>query len=298
MHADEIDIPESLVRKLIRVQFGQWAHLPLDRVRSGGTDHAMFRLGDKMVTRLPRIPGVVGQVEKEQHWLPLLAPHLPLSIPTPVAKGHPGEDYSWPWSIYRWLEGDTPAPELVEHSQQTARELAGFIMALQKIDTAGAPLPGDHNFLRGVPLVVRDEQTLQAIAQLDGLFDTQALGRAWNDALQAREFTGKPVWIHGDLSCGNLLMSKGRISAVIDFGGMAVADPACDVMAAWSIFDGDARTKFRESLTVDEETWRRGRGWALSTAAIALPYYLKTNPTMVDTATRTLAQVLSDFGKT
>src|SRR5439155_14751042 len=103
-----------------------------------------------------------------------------------------------------------------------------------------------------------------------------------------------PVWIHGDLTPGNLLVEQGRLSAVIDFGCLGVGDPACDLMVAWTLLSGETRDAFRAALAVDDATWARGRGWALSWALIALPYYLETNPVGVGSAWHTIDEVLAD----
>lgn len=294
MHDDEVNIPESLVRLLLVEQFPRWAQLPLKRVRSSGTDNAIYRLGDDMAVRLPRILAATGQLDKEMQWLPKFAPYLPLAIPVPLAKGEPGADYPWHWSIYRWLEGENATFEHLIDVNQTARDLAQFIAALQSIDPTGGPLPGAHNFFRGEPLVMRDAETRAAIASLDGMLDASALTGAWEAALHAPAWDGQPVWIHGDLQSGNLLVRQGRLRAVIDFGGLGVGDPACDLQVAWNFFTAETREVFRAALRVDDAMWARGRGWALSVGLIALPYYQNTNPVLAGTARRAIEEVLAD----
>jgi aminoglycoside phosphotransferase (APT) family kinase protein len=290
MHADEVDIDAPLVGRLLAAQFPHWADLPVSPVASAGTDNAIYRLGDDMIVRLPRIPGAAGQVAKEQRWLPRLAPHLPLAIPVPLGKGAPAEGYPWHWSIYRWLEGENATPD----SRQAATTLAHFVGALQRIDPAGGPPPGSHNFFRGVPLADRDASTRDAIAALAGTVDTEAVTAAWEAALRAPAWDAPPVWIHADLVPGNLLAVDGQLSAVIDFGGLGVGDPACDVIAAWSLFSAEARNAFRAALPVDDATWDRGRGWALSIGLIALPYYRSSNPVFAAVARRMIDEVLAD----
>jgi aminoglycoside phosphotransferase (APT) family kinase protein len=184
--------------------------------------------------------------------------------------------------------------ERLADPHQAATDLARFIAALQRIDPAGGPLPGAHNFGRGVPLAHRDRRTREAIRALDGILDTAAVTAAWEAALQAPVWHGPPVWIHGDVSAGNLLAVQGRLSAVIDFGGLGVGDPACDLMIAWTLFSGESRETFRAALAVDDATWARGRGWALSWALIFIPYYVHTNPVGVSNAWRTIDEVLAD----
>jgi aminoglycoside phosphotransferase (APT) family kinase protein len=298
MHSDEVDTDVSLVGRLLAGQFPQWADLPVEPVRSAGTDNALYRLGADMVVRLPRIHWAVGQVEKEQRWLPRLAPHLPLAIPVPLAMGAPAEGYPWHWSVYRWLAGEAATVEPIADLRQAATDLARFIAALQRIDPSGGPPPGPHNSQRGEPLAARDAQTRVAIASLHDMLDAGALTAAWEAALAARAWQGPPVWIHGDLQAGNLLVRQGRLNAVVDFGCLGVGDPACDLQVAWNFLSAETRDVFRTScaaLPVDAATWARGRGWALSVGLIALPYYQSTNPTLAGISRRAIEEVLADY---
>lgn len=294
IHADEADIDAFVVGGLLAAQFPQWANLPLRPASSGGTDNAIFRLGDDMAVRLPRIHSAVPQLEKERQWLPRLAPFLPLAISTPLAMGMPGENYPWPWAIYRWLGGEDATLERFSDPCQAASELAQFIAALQRVDPAGGPPPGEHNFFRGVPLASRDAEVRAAITSLHSMIDTDAATAAWELDLHAPTWHGPPVWVHGDLKSGNLLAQQGQMNAVIDFGGLGVGDPACDLMVAWNLFSGESREAFRAALSPDAATWARGRGWALSAGLIALPYYLDTSPPMVEDARHTITEVIAD----
>jgi aminoglycoside phosphotransferase (APT) family kinase protein len=293
MHVDEVDTDASLVSRLLAAQFPQWADLPIEPVHSAGTDNALYRLGNDMAVRLPRIRWATG-VDKEHEWLRKLAPFLPLAIPVPLAKGQPGEGYPWQWSVYRWLEGESATIERIADPRQAATELAQFISALQGIDATGWPPPGPPNASRGVPLAMRDRYTRKAIAALRGMIDVDTATAAWEAALGALVWHGPPIWVHGDLLPGNLLVKQGRLSAVIDFAGLGVGDPACDLMIAWGLFSGESRDMFRAALAVDDATWARGHGWALSQALIFIPYYLDTNPAGVANARRTLDEVLAD----
>jgi aminoglycoside phosphotransferase (APT) family kinase protein len=247
-----------------------------------------------MVVRLPRILGATGQVEKEHQWLPRLAPFLPLAIPVPIAKGIPAEGYPWHWSVYRWLEGETATVERISDPRQAATELAQFVAALQRIDPAGGPAPGTHNSFRGAPLAQRDDETRTAIATLRGTLDADSATAAWEAALQAPSWQGPAVWLHGDLLAANLLAHHGRLSAVIDFGCLGVGDPACDVMVAWTYLSAETRDVFRAALPVDDATWARGRGWALSFGLIALPYYQRTNPVLAGIGRYAIDEALAD----
>lgn len=262
-----IPFDADLVRRLVAAQFPQWAHLPASPVIFGGKNNTTFHLGDEMSVRLPSARHYVAQVEKEQTWLPRLAPHLPLPIPEPVGLGQPGEGYPWPWSIYRWIEGETAALERIDDLPQFARDLAAFLVALQAIDVADGPIAGQHNFFRGGALATYDEQTRQAITDLGDTIDGAAALAIWEQALAA-EWTNPPVWLHGDVAAGNLLVKDGRLSAVIDFGILGVGDPACDLAIAWTLLHGEARAAFREALPLDAGTWARGRGWTIWKALI------------------------------
>lgn len=288
MHDDQVDIDVTLVRTLIDGQFPQWAELPVEPVESAGTVNAIFRLGKEFGVRLPLTPGGVEDIELELRWLPELAPHLPLPVPSPVAAGRPGHGYEWPWSVYRWRDGTNPTVPLADPTA-LATDLAGFLEALHGIDTEGAPRSG-----RGVTLASRDAEVREAIGMLAGMIDTAAAIAEWEDALRAPEWTGQDCWVHADLSPGNLLLTHDRLSAVIDFGVMGVGEPAVDLVTAWSLFDPPTREVFRTTTKADDATWQRGRGWALSIALLELPYYRETNPVMARTAAHVINQVLAD----
>lgn len=294
MHADEVHTDARLVRRLLAAQFPDWATLPIEPVSSAGRDNALFRLGDDMVVRLPRRERATAPLEKERRWLPSLAPLLPLSVPVPLAKGIPSEDYVWEWSVYRWLEGDTATIGRIVDPGRAASDLARFVAALQGVDPTDGPSPGEHNFFRGAPLAMRDVPTRTALAALAGTIDTDAATEVWEAALQTSAWYGAPLWIHGDLAPGNLLLQDGQLVAVIDFGCLGVGDPACDLIVAWNLLPADARRALRAELDVDDATWARGRAWALSVALIQLPYYTNTNPELAANARHVIGEVLAD----
>lgn len=287
MHADEVDIDVALVRRLVAGQFPAWADLPVEPVASSGTDNAMFRLGDELAVRLPRIGGAAKNVAAEQRWVSLLAPHLPVAVPAPVGAGTPTDDYRYPWTVCRWLPGVNP--QVNDTTPELAGDLAAFVAALRQQDPAGAPASG-----RGMPLAGRDEPTRAAIAASEKLVDTAAVTAVWDDALRIPPWTGPPTWAHADLSPGNLLVRDGRLTAVIDWGGAGVGDPTVDLVVAWNLLSAADRPAFRAALGVDDDTWRRGRGWALSIAMIQLPYYQHTNPALAANSRHVIAQVLAD----
>ena len=291
--SDGVRIDSALVRRLISTQFPQWADLPVEPVELDGWDNTTFRLGEEMSVRLPSAGSYVAQVEKEHRWLPKLAPLLPLPIPAPLAKGVSGEGYPYPWSVYRWIEGEPAAVGRIDDPVEFATALADFLAALYRIDPTGGPQPGPHNFFRGGPLAVYDAETRQAIAHLDGKIDTDAASAVWEAALEAK-WPGPPVWFHGDVAAGNLLVQGGGLGAVIDFGTSGVGDPACDVTIAWTFLSGRGREAFRAALPVDGATWARGRGWTLWKGLITLAEHADTNPPEAERARRTIDRVLAE----
>jgi aminoglycoside phosphotransferase (APT) family kinase protein len=291
MHRDEVETDSALVQRLLAGQYPKWADLAITRVESYGTDHDIYRLGDHLAARLPRIAWATAQAAKEAEWLPRLAPHLPLAVPVQLAKGQPAEGYPFEWSVYEWLPGEN-ANGTIDDLDQAAVDLAAFVKALRRIDATDAHsrAPGD----RGSPLAALDEHARRSIAQLGDRIDGEATLDSWEASLSASEWDDAAVWVHGDLLPGNLLVVDGRLSAVIDWGGLNVGDPACDLQPAWNVFADDSRARYRAELQVDDASWLRGRGWALFQAVMALPYYWHTNPGMIRQASHALAEVLAD----
>ena len=266
---DKGEITPALVKRLLRRQFPEWAHLSVAPVPLDGWDNTTFRLGAHLSVRFPSADGYSAQVDKEQRWLPILAPLLPLAVPTPVARGSAGRDFPRPWSINRWLEGTPATVEKVDDLERFGTDLAGFLCALYAIDSTGGPPPGEHNFHRGAPLDVYDDQTRKAIVELGDVIDGRTATEVWETALTS-SWRGAPVWLHGDVTGSNLLVVDGRLSAVIDFGCCAVGDPACDLTIAWTFLVKEGRAAFRDGLALDDATWARARGWALWKALITL----------------------------
>jgi aminoglycoside phosphotransferase (APT) family kinase protein len=287
MHADELDLDEALVRRLVAAQFPQWAVLPVRRVEPSGTDNAVFRLGDALSVRLPRRQGPSEPGGKEWEWLPRLAPSLPVEIPRPVGQGRPTDDYPWHWQVHSWVHGSTvPVAEI--DAVQAALDLAELVAALQRVSPAGAPAG------RGIPLADRDRDVRDWLARFDG---DPAVAAVWERALAAPPWAGPPVWHHGDLDARNWLVRDGRIRGVVDWGLMGVGDPACDVMVAWKLRSPEARDAFRAALGPDDATWERARGWVASQAVAALAYYTpENNPALYREAEAWLGLVLSEEG--
>lgn len=292
LHVDEVLSSVLLVDQLIQTQFPQWAHLPVRAFDSAGTDNTIYRLGDELVVRLPRVASVEAQIDRDYKWMPRFAPHLPVAIPEPLVVGEPVEPFPFRWSVNRWLAGENVVFADIVDPNRTAAELTSFILALRGIDTESAPT--DH--YRGQPLALRDQVTRHAIESLRDMFDSELLTKIWDEAVALPPYDGDPMWFHGDLLPGNLLFVDGRLSAVIDFGTMSVGDPTVDLMVAWSLLEGESRQMFRSAMRVDEVTWLRGRGWALSIALVFIPYYLNTNPVGVASAKGIVEQILAENG--
>jgi aminoglycoside phosphotransferase (APT) family kinase protein len=289
MHDGEVEIDAGLVGRLVASQFPELAGLPVRAVRSTATVNAVYRLGDRLYARLPRMPHWAQDLEKEWHWLPRLAPQLSLEVPEPVGLGRPEGGYPFTWSVYGWIDGEPYADGHVGDERRAAADLARFVAELRRVDPAGAPRAGRR------PLRELDGMTRAALAAADGVIDAAAATAAWEQALAGPVWDGAPVWIHADLLRPNLLVRGGRIRAVIDFGGAGIGDPAHDVIAAWSVFGPAGRDVFRAALDVDDGTWERARGIALHQAAMIIPYYETTNPGFVALARRTVEQVLAGY---
>ncbi|WP_108812195.1 phosphotransferase [Sphingorhabdus sp. Alg231-15] len=294
MHTDGYHLDDKLVRKLIDLQFENWAHLTLNRIDSAGTDNVIFRLGSDMYIRMPLIPSASDKLNKELSCIPRL-PLLPLKTPEPLAVGSPAENYQSPWAIYRWIEGIEVNRGGINDINVAAETNADFIRVLHGGDISMIPSYGEHNNFRGCPLRKRDEPTRQAILNLSDIYDATELLAFWEKSLTIPSWTEEPVLVHGDIHAGNLLMNNGNISAVIDFGLMGTGDPAVDLIVNWSLLSNGARKRFRDVLGTDDNTWLRGRGWAFSTAMIAHSYYRHSNPFMTGMAKQVISEVLIDF---
>ena len=290
MHDDEVDVSAELVRALLAEQFpelGAEADWALTIVEPWGTDNAIWRLGDDLVVRLPRMAWAVDQVERDAAWLPRLAPHLPVAVPEPVAVGRPGCGYPYPWAIHRWLPGAGAALDRIDDAEAFARDLAATVLALQAVPAEGAP-PARN---RARPLDRYDADTRRAIASAAHLIDADAATRVWETALAALAHEGPPVWVHGDLE-GNCLVEHGRLSGLVDWGSLCAGDPAVDVQVVWSpLFTERSRAVFVEAVGADEATLARSRGAAINQACAALPYYLDTYPLIVERSWFKLAAI-------
>ncbi len=296
MHANEHVATADQVARLVRAQLPAWAGLPVSPISERGTDHCLFRVGTDLVARMPRVEGAVEQVDTDAAWLPVLAPHLTVPVPAPVAQGEPGEGFPWRWSVVPWLPGTTPTAydETLGH---LADDLADAVRALHAVPPGGGPAKAAGT--RGSALGHWDEAVREAVAACGDRVDRNAVLEAWDDCVHAPAWDGPPTWIHGDLMVGNLLVDgRGRLSGVIDFGALGVGDPAPDLLPAWCVVAPSSRQRFRERTGYDDATWRRGRGWALGPALTGIPYYWDTVPAFAERGLRTIEVVLGDLGLT
>ncbi|OKI65594.1 aminoglycoside phosphotransferase family protein [Micromonospora sp. CB01531] len=297
IHDDEIRATADQVCRLVAAQCPQWVGLPVAPLADAleGTDHVLFRIGDELVARMPKIAGAVDQADSDARWLPWLASHLPVRIPVPLHVGEPGAGYPWRWTVVPWVVGNTP-PRLGCGDVLLARDVAAFVRALHRVEPAGGPLkpPGTRgSALRHADEAVR--RVLPRLAEHDDGFDVTAAEAAWDVCLAAPVWDRDPVWIHGDLQPGNLITDRGRLAAVIDFGALGLGDPAPDVAPALWTFTGTARETYREAIGYDDATWRRACGWALAPSLTGLDYYRHTFPRMAEHGRRMVRAVIAEL---
>ncbi|MFJ7915647.1 MULTISPECIES: aminoglycoside phosphotransferase family protein [unclassified Lysinibacillus] len=289
-----IKIDVDLVSKLINSQFPEWSNLEIKPVKKSGNDNKTFHLGNSMSVRLSSDEVYVPQVEKEQKWLPILAKYLSTPISEPLAKGEPSGDYPHPWSVNKWLDGEIVTIENIDDPNQFANELGGFLVELQSIDASEGPIAGEHNFYRGGDIVVYDDECRDAINNNVTTFNKHILEEIWELALTSK-WAGEPVWVHGDIAPGNILIKNGKLRAVIDFGILGVGDPSCDAAMAWTFFDDKSRKTFKNALNFDEETWNRARGWALWKALITYDYNKQSNKAVADEQCNIINVIINDY---
>lgn len=266
-----VNISVELVRRLIADQFPEYAHLPIAAVQKQGHDNRTYRLGSELLVRLPTAKAYALKVPKEQALLPKLAPYLSVNIPVPVRMGAASSYYPYNFSIYKWLAGTSLNLLVVSDEQilNLAWDLANFLKELQNITKVSGPPPGQHNWWRGDHVSVYDTGAREQIAKLAGVIDGEKALKLWEKACKS-SWQKPPVWIHGDLAIGNMLLNHGKLSAIIDFGGMALGDPACDLVIAWTYLKNPACEIFIKEMALDADTWCRARAWALWKATYEL----------------------------
>ena len=278
------NITLPLVEKLIVDQFPEYAHLDIQSVKIQGHDNRTFRLGPDMLVRMPTAESYALKVPKEQQLLPHLKSYLTVPIPVPLKMGYSSDYYPFPFSIYKWLDGESANSMNIEDStlECIALDLANFLRELQSVDTSYGPAPGQHNFYRGDHVSVYDKGAQTQIEQLSGLIDSKKAMMLWEQAMLTK--WQKPlVWIHGDFASGNILIQDNKLSGVIDFGGIGIGDPACDLVITWTFLKSKSREIFKQNVNMDKNTWLRARAWCLWKATYELcnvgdkdsPYALK-----------------------
>jgi len=309
LHDDELDVTEAVVRSLVDDHHPAWRDLPLRRVPSTGTDNVVYRLGEELGVRVPRIGWAVAQVEREARWLPLLAPHLPCAVSAPVAVGEPGHGYPHRWLVFRWLPGRDLAHAASGHEtlhpgwwDDVAGALGDVVRAPQAVRLPDAPASGP----RGGALAPHDDAVRRLVAEVAALpgdrrLDPQRALAGWEAALAAPPWADDPVWVHGDLLPGNVLVGDGTSSGrgvvgLIDWSSPGLGDPACDAMVAWALPER-AREVFRERAGLDDATWARARGWVIQQTLAFIPYYRTTLPGAVDGAWQRLEAVLDETAR-
>ncbi|HYH35825.1 MAG TPA: aminoglycoside phosphotransferase family protein [Nocardioides sp.] len=290
MHDEQVDVDADVVRRLLRDQFPEWADVPITPVAESGSDHALFRLGEHLVARMPVIAWADGQAAAEARWLPRLAPALPVEVPVPVALGKPDADYPFGWSVHPWVEGDRLDPTSLDR-RELARDLAELVAALRACDTDGAPLSDG----RGAPLhrPARDQRTRESLERAADVIDAPAALRVWEEAQAAPAWEGPLTWLHGDLTPGNLIVRDGWLSGVVDWAP-TTGDPAVELHSAYQLFDPVTRGVYRDTLADDDATWLRARGWAVSIAATEIPYYRETRPEFAARSIAAIEAVLAE----
>lgn len=288
------NIDVNVVKRLINEQFPEWSKLEIRPVKNGGNDNRTFHLGDDMSVRLPSAEGYVPQVEKEQKWLPKLSKELSLPISTPLAKGNPSKEYPFPWTVNKWVEGETLNLKNINDLSQLAKDLGTFLNELQSIDASGGPLAGKHNFYRGGNVAVYDQETRDAIEQNKDILNVSLLNEIWELALDSK-WAANPVWIHGDIAPGNILVKDGKLSAIIDFGILGIGDPSCDAAMAWTFFDDTSKKVFKNTLNMDEGTWNRARGWALWKALITYNWNRNSNKVIAEESYNIIKIIEQDY---
>jgi aminoglycoside phosphotransferase (APT) family kinase protein len=285
MHEDEVEIDEGIVRRLLESQFPDLAAMPLLVVEPWGTDNAIWRLGDELVVRFPRIGWAAGQADQEALWLPRIAPQLPVAVPEPVAVGEPGNGYPYRWAVHRWLLGEGASPSRIDDPVRFALDVADVVRALQAMSPEGAPTAGG----RARSPAEYQDSTLAAIEKASQLIDAEAARAVWERAVAAPAHEGPPVWVHGDIE-GNCLVGDGRLCGIVDWGSACAGDPAVDIQVVWSpLFTEESRHALIEALDVDDATIARSKGAAIHQACSALPYYLHTYPLIVERSWHKLA---------
>jgi aminoglycoside phosphotransferase (APT) family kinase protein len=297
MHVNQLSVSLATVRELVAEQFPEWRGSPIRDIASPGTVNAIFRIGDRLAARFPLEP---GDVTATRRWLVSeadaareLLGRTPFRTPEPVALGEPGAGYPLPWSVQTWLPGTAAVDEDPGESVAFAHDLARFIRAVRAIDTRGRSFSGKG---RGGDLRSHDGWMETCFQRSQMLLDVPRLRRIWRDLRVLPRASGD-VMNHGDLVPGNMLVSNGRLTGIIDVGGLGPADPALDLVGAWHLLEAGPRQALRDELGCDDLEWARGKAWAFEQAMGLVWYYVESNPAMSLTGRRTLQRIIADTSK-
>jgi aminoglycoside phosphotransferase (APT) family kinase protein len=294
LHENEIPVDEAVVRSLLQAQCPDWSSLPLSPA-GAGTDNNMYRLGNDLLVRLPRTADKARSLTKERTWLPRLGPLLTCQIPEPVHAGTSTPEFPLPWSIYRWIDGAEVAPNTAQDWAAFGTELASFVHELHSVDLMGATRANDLSWYRGGSLKDCDEWVSACFAECraDADLDVETLEQLWRDAIELPEPSSPHVWLHGDLKPSNLLVAKGRLHAILDFGGLSVGFPAAEHATVWDLPDR-ARRAYWDAVSIDDPTWARARAWAIAVGISGISYYRNTWPAFVTECRTRLEAILAD----
>lgn len=287
MHENQVPTSAGLVRRLLHEQYPTLADERVADVALHGTDTDVYRVGELYCVRLPIIDWSFGLQERIRDWLPWLRDRLTIPVAVPLFHGVPGCGYPAPWTIYPWVDGETLSPGCDDET--LARDVAAFLTELRSLPVPdGAPRAGlsPHDM---------DADVRDRIDQL--VWFRTDLADAWNALLTTTPpWDGAgPVWLHGDVAPGNLIVRDGRLVAAIDWGGVGVGEPVNDLQVAWNLFTPDARAEFRRAMGVDDDTWDRARARAFAQACFQLSYYHHSLPPLAELARRTFAEILPEL---
>lgn len=287
----ELKIDRSLVHKLIAQQFPDLSDLLVSPIKKQGHDNRTFRLGDELTVRLPSQPSYADAVQKEATALAALKHRLSVETPEVVALGEPSDDYPLPWSIRRWLEGTTWEETQVLDRHALAKALGTILVELRSIPIDIDLYAGKHSFYRGCHPSVYGDEVVKSLNILNDQTRTRRCLDTWQKGMES-VWAEDPVWFHGDIAVGNVLMTGEKVSALIDFGTCGVGDPACDFAIAWTYFNADERQHFRDAIKVDDGTWYRAKAWALWKALVSLTGL--SGPDTDGIQARALSEILCD----
>jgi aminoglycoside phosphotransferase (APT) family kinase protein len=292
MHANQLTVDAATVRSLVDQQFPRWRGLQITPVDAAGTVNRIFRIGDGLSARFPLVvddaDAVRSQLEAEAEAGRELLGRTRVATPEPVAMGNPGAGWPGPWSVQTWLAGTVATEQDPSGSVAFAHDLAEFVRDVRALPSCGRSFNGTG---RGGDLGAHETWVQTCFARSTGLLDVARLRALWHDFRELPR-VDDDVMTHGDLIPGNLLVTDGRLTGVLDVGGLGAADPALDLVGAWHVLEDGPRRTFRDDLACGDLEWERGKAWAFVQAMGVVWYYVESNPTMSQMGRRTLSRLL------